>query len=107
MQQFKARVAKFLRDEEGLTTVEYAIAGGMVGAGAIAAFNLLGIHPYDIGAIVDKMGIAVRTGHHCTQPVMEFFQIPGTVRASFAFYNTTEEIDALAEAVKKAQRMLS
>jgi len=74
---------------------------------SVISFNLLGIHPYDIGAIVDKMGIAVRTGHHCTQPVMEFFQIPGTVRASFAFYNTTEEIDALAEAVKKAQRMLS
>lgn len=74
---------------------------------SVISFNLQGIHPYDIGAIVDKMGIAVRTGHHCTQPVMEFFQIPGTVRASFAFYNTKEEIDALAEAVKKAQRMLS
>jgi cysteine desulfurase / selenocysteine lyase len=74
---------------------------------SVISFNLEGIHPYDIGAIVDKMGIAVRTGHHCTQPVMEFFKIPGTVRASFAFYNTKEEIDALAEAVKKAQRMLS
>ncbi len=74
---------------------------------SVISFNINGIHPYDIGAIVDKMGIAVRTGHHCTQPVMEFFQIPGTVRASFAFYNTKEEIDALAEAVKKAQRMLS
>jgi len=74
---------------------------------SVISFNLAGIHPYDIGAIVDKMGIAVRTGHHCTQPIMEFFGIPGTVRASFAFYNTTEEIDVLAEAVKKAQRMLS
>ncbi|MEL1246114.1 cysteine desulfurase [Flavobacterium sp. DGU11] len=74
---------------------------------SVISFNIKGIHPYDIGAIVDKMGIAVRTGHHCTQPVMEFFKIPGTVRASFAFYNTKEEIDALAEAVKKAQRMLS
>lgn len=74
---------------------------------SVISFNLEGIHPYDIGAIVDKMGIAVRTGNHCTQPVMEFFKIPGTIRASFAFYNTKEEIDALAEAVKKAQRMLS
>ncbi len=73
---------------------------------SVISFNVGNIHPYDIGAIVDKMGIAVRTGHHCTQPVMDFFKIPGTVRASFAFYNTKEEIDALAEAVKKAQRML-
>ncbi|MFP9112781.1 aminotransferase class V-fold PLP-dependent enzyme [Flavobacterium sp. RHBU_3] len=73
---------------------------------SVISFNLQGIHPYDIGAIVDKMGIAVRTGHHCTQPVMQHFNIPGTVRASFAFYNTTEEIDALVAAVKKAQMML-
>jgi cysteine desulfurase/selenocysteine lyase len=73
---------------------------------SVISFNLEGIHPYDIGAIVDKMGIAVRTGHHCTQPIMNFFDIPGTVRASFAFYNTKEEIDALVAAVKKAQMML-
>jgi len=74
---------------------------------SVVSFNLQGIHPYDVGAIVDKMGIAVRTGHHCTQPVMDAFCIPGTVRASFAFYNTKEEIDALVTAVLKAQRMLS
>lgn len=74
---------------------------------SVISFNVGDIHPYDIGAIVDKMGIAVRTGHHCTQPVMSFFGVPGTVRASMAFYNTKEEIDALVEAVKKAQRMLS
>ena len=73
---------------------------------SVISFNVGNIHPYDIGAIVDKMGIAVRTGHHCTQPVMNFFDIPGTVRASFAFYNTKEEIDALIQAVLKAQRML-
>lgn len=73
---------------------------------SVISFNVGDIHPYDIGAIVDKMGIAVRTGHHCTQPVMNFFSVPGTVRASIAFYNTKEEIDALVEAVKKAQRML-
>lgn len=73
---------------------------------SVISFNVGSIHPYDIGAIVDKMGIAVRTGHHCTQPVMNFFNVPGTVRASFAFYNTKEEIDALVQAVIKAQRML-
>jgi cysteine desulfurase/selenocysteine lyase len=73
---------------------------------SVISFNVGNIHPYDIGAIVDKMGIAVRTGHHCCQPVMNFFEIPGTVRASFAFYNTKEEIDVLVQAVLKAQRML-
>nr|WP_315213006.1 cysteine desulfurase [uncultured Flavobacterium sp.] len=74
---------------------------------SVISFNIEGIHPYDIGAIIDKLGIAVRTGHHCTQPIMNFFQIPGTIRASFAFYNTKEEIDSMVEAVKKAQMMLS
>ena len=74
---------------------------------AVISFNLEGIHPYDIGSIVDKLGIAVRTGHHCTQPIMEYYKIPGTVRASFAFYNTKDEIDALVKAVKKAQLMLA
>lgn len=74
---------------------------------SVISFNLDGVHPYDVGAITDKMGIAVRTGHHCAQPIMNFFGIPGTVRASFAFYNTKEEIDRLAEAVRKAQLMLA
>lgn len=74
---------------------------------SVISFNLEGIHPYDVGAITDKMGIAVRTGHHCAQPIMSFFGIPGTVRASFAFYNTTDEIDALVASVRKAQLMLS
>jgi len=74
---------------------------------SVISFNLDGIHPYDVGAITDKMGIAVRTGHHCAQPIMNFFDIPGTVRASFSFYNTKEEIDALAASVKKAQLMLA
>ena len=71
------------------------------------SFNVGNIHPYDIGTIIDKLGIAVRTGHHCAQPIMDFFKIPGTIRASFSFYNTKEEIDALAQAVRKAQMMLS
>ncbi len=74
---------------------------------SVISFNIEGIHPYDIGTIVDKLGIAVRTGHHCAQPVMDFFKIPGTIRASFAFYNTKEEIDVMVEAVKKAQQMLT
>jgi len=74
---------------------------------SVVSFNIEGIHPYDIGTIVDKLGIAVRTGHHCAQPIMNFFEIPGTIRASFSFYNTTEEIDVMVEAVKKAQMMLS
>lgn len=73
---------------------------------AVISFNIEGIHPYDIGTILDKLGIAVRTGHHCAQPIMDFFCIPGTVRASFAFYNTKEEIDILLGAIKKAQMML-
>ena len=74
---------------------------------SVISFNIEGIHPYDIGTIIDKLGIAVRTGHHCAQPIMEFFKIPGTIRASFAFYNTKEEIDIFVEGVKRAQLMLS
>ncbi|MEZ4876004.1 MAG: cysteine desulfurase [Flavobacterium sp.] len=74
---------------------------------SVISFTIDGIHPYDIGTIIDKLGIAVRTGHHCAQPIMDFYKISGTIRASFAFYNTKEEIDALVEAVKKAQMMLS
>tara|TARA_B100001093_G_scaffold438046_1_gene437240 strand:+ start:552 stop:1763 length:1212 start_codon:yes stop_codon:yes gene_type:complete len=73
---------------------------------AVISFNVEGIHPYDIGSILDKLGIAVRTGHHCAQPIMDYYQIPGTVRASFSFYNTLEEINSMVEALKKAITML-
>jgi cysteine desulfurase/selenocysteine lyase len=73
---------------------------------AVISFNVEGIHPYDIGSILDKLGIAVRTGHHCAQPIMDYYQIPGTVRASFSFYNTFEEINSMVEALKKAITML-
>jgi len=73
----------------------------------IISFNIKELHPYDIGVILNKFGVAVRTGHHCTQPVMERFNIPGTVRISFAVYNTKEEIDFCIEAIKKAKKMLS
>ncbi len=74
---------------------------------SVISFNLKGIHPYDVGTILDKLGIAVRTGHHCAQPIMDYYKIPGTVRASFAFYNTKAEVDALVEGIKKAKMMLS
>jgi cysteine desulfurase/selenocysteine lyase len=73
---------------------------------AVLSFNVKGIHPYDLGSILDQMGIAVRTGHHCAQPIMDFYQIPGTVRASFSFYNTKEEIDRMLVALKRAISML-
>jgi cysteine desulfurase/selenocysteine lyase len=73
---------------------------------SVISFNVAGIHPYDIGSILDKLGIAVRTGHHCAQPIMEFYKIPGTVRASFAFYNTKEEIDVFIKGLQKAIVML-
>ena len=74
---------------------------------SVISFNVGAIHPYDIGSILDKLGIAVRTGHHCAQPIMDYYKIPGTVRASFAFYNTKEEIDVLVKGLKRAVLMLS
>ncbi len=74
---------------------------------SVISFLLGDIHPYDIGVLLDKMGIATRTGHHCTQPLMKHFGIPGTMRASFAFYNTKAEIDQMVEALAKAEMMLS
>ena len=73
----------------------------------IISFNIDGIHPYDIGVLLDKMGIAIRTGHHCTQPIMERFNIPGTARISLAIYNTIKEIDVCIASIKKAKQMLS
>jgi cysteine desulfurase/selenocysteine lyase len=73
---------------------------------AVVSFNINGLHPYDVGTLLDQMGIAVRTGQHCAQPVMDFYGIPGTVRASFAFYNTKEEIDTLVKGVQRAVNML-
>ena len=74
---------------------------------SVISFNINNIHPYDIGTILDKHGIAVRTGHHCAQPIMDYFNIPGTVRASFSFYNTKNEIDYFIESLKKSISMLS
>ena len=73
---------------------------------SVISFLIEGTHPYDVGTILDKLGIAVRTGHHCTQPVMDFFGIPGTIRASIALYNSKEDIDALVAGIKRAVGML-
>ena len=74
---------------------------------SVISFNIAKIHPYDIGSIIDNLGIAVRTGHHCAQPIMDYFDIPGTIRISFSFYNTIDEINILIDALKRASKMLS
>lgn len=73
---------------------------------SVVSFTIDHMHPFDIGTLLDKQGIAVRTGHHCTQPLMDFFEIPGTVRASFAFYNTKEEIDTFVAALERSMQIL-
>ena len=73
---------------------------------SVISFLVGNAHPYDVGTLLDKLGIAVRTGHHCTQPIMDHFHIPGTVRASFAIYNTTEEIDRFIEALHRILPLL-
>jgi len=92
--------------EQLLTIDGLKIYGTAAHKTSVISFNIEGVHPYDIGTIVDKLGIAVRTGHHCAQPIMDFYKIPGTVRASFSFYNTKEEVDKLVEGVKRARNML-
>ena len=93
--------------EEVLKIEGLKIYGTAKNKSAIISFNINELHPYDIGMIVDKMGIAVRTGHHCTQPIMDKFNIPGTARISLAVYNTKDEIDICIKAIKKAKIMLS
>ncbi len=73
----------------------------------VLSFLVEDAHPYDVGTLLDRLGIAVRTGQHCAQPLMDHFGIPGTVRASFAVYNTREDVDALAEGVERVQRMVA
>lgn len=92
---------------ELLKIPELKIYGTAQNKTSVVSFNIGDIHPYDIGTILDKLGIAVRTGHHCAQPIMEFYKIPGTVRASFSFYNTKEEVDLLVAGLKRAQAMLT
>jgi cysteine desulfurase/selenocysteine lyase len=90
-----------LEDIPGLT-----IVGTADHKAGLVSFNLEGIHPHDVGTVLDQRGVAIRAGHHCAMPVMERFGIPGTARASFGLYNTTAEIDRLVEALHLAIRML-
>jgi cysteine desulfurase/selenocysteine lyase len=92
---------KRLKDIEGIK-----IYGEAKNKTSVISFLVEGTHPYDVGTLLDKMGIAVRTGHHCTQPVMEFFNIPGTIRASFALYNTKDEVDIFIKALERVIPML-
>ena len=92
---------------EGLSKIEgMRFIGQAPERSGLVSFIIDGIHPYDLGTIIDKMGVAVRTGHHCAEPVMTRFGIPGTVRASFAMYNTLEEVDVLVKSVARAANML-
>tara|TARA_B100000963_G_scaffold101458_1_gene87782 strand:- start:2949 stop:4175 length:1227 start_codon:yes stop_codon:yes gene_type:complete len=103
--EYEAKLLKYATDK--LNNIPgLKVYGSANNKTAVISFNVEGIHPYDIGSILDKMGIAVRTGHHCAQPIMDFYKIPGTVRASFSFYNTFQEIDIMVEAVKKSIQML-
>jgi cysteine desulfurase/selenocysteine lyase len=91
-----------IREIDGIS-----IYGTSAHKASVLSFNVGNIHPFDVGSILDKYGVAIRSGHHCTQPICRFYNIPGTIRASFAFYNTFEEIDILIDSLKKAIRLLS
>ena len=105
LQKHERELAEYAQDM--LMTFEgVKIIGEAKNKTSVVSFVVDGLHPFDIGTLLDKQGIAVRTGHHCTQPLMDFFKIPGTVRASFAFYNTKEEIDIFITAVEKSINML-
>ncbi len=93
---------KQLKEIEGLV-----IYGNAKHKTSVISFNVGSIHPFDIGTLLDKYGVAIRSGHHCTQPLWQFYNIPGTIRASFAFYNSFEEVDLFIEALKKSIRLLS
>ncbi|MEN9972946.1 MAG: hypothetical protein RIS20_1293 [Bacteroidota bacterium] len=104
-ERHERELAKYAEDM--LDTFEgLQIIGEAKNKTSVVSFSVKGIHPFDIGTLLDKQGIAVRTGHHCTQPLMDFYGIPGTVRASFAFYNTKEEIDTFVTAVERSLSML-
>lgn len=109
MEQIAAREVELMRSAEtALKKINgLRIFGDVENKAAVISFLIGNIHPYDMGVILDKQGIAVRTGHHCTQPLMDFFHIPGTVRASFSFYNNEEDVERFAAGVQKAVEMLS
>jgi cysteine desulfurase / selenocysteine lyase len=101
-QELLAYATSQLKEVEGMR-----IYGKAPHKSGVISFNIAGIHPFDLGTMLDKTGVAVRTGHHCADPLMKFFNIPGTVRASLGFYNTSEEIDRFMQALKKVVQMLA
>ena len=106
IQQHEERLLEYATQQ--LQNIEgVVIYGNATHKTSVISFNVANIHPFDIGTLLDKYGIAVRSGHHCTQPLWQFYNVPGTVRASFAFYNTVGEIDVLIEGLKKSIRLLS
>jgi cysteine desulfurase/selenocysteine lyase len=105
VERYEKELAEYAQDLLS-TFEEVKIIGTAKDKTSVVSFHVNGIHPFDIGTLLDKQGIAVRTGHHCTQPLMDFYGIPGTIRASFAFYNTREEIDSFIAAVDKSITML-
>ncbi len=106
IQQYEHELLEYLT-EQLLAIDKLRIIGTAAEKSGVVSFIVEGVHPYDVGVLLDKLGIAVRTGHHCTQPLMEFFGIPGTVRVSLAFYNTKAEIDQLAAGITRAVNMLT
>lgn len=105
IQTYEHELLQFATDElKKIDTIRFI--GEADEKASVLSFLVDGAHPYDVGTLLDKMGIAVRTGHHCTQPIMDFYGIPGTIRASFAFYNTKDEIITFVESLKRAIKML-
>lgn len=106
IQQYENELLEYATEQ--LSAIDkLRIIGTAAQKSGVLSFIIEGVHPYDVGVILDNLGIAVRTGHHCTQPLMEFYGIPGTVRVSLAFYNTKAEIDQLAAGVRRAVTMLT
>ena len=109
-------LSEIRRYEEGLLALATEKVGAIPGVrligtarekAAVLSFTVEGVHPHDVGTVLDRQGVAVRTGHHCAQPVMDFFKVPATARASFAFYNTPEEVDALVAGLHEVKRMFA
>jgi cysteine desulfurase/selenocysteine lyase len=106
-----SNIAEYEKELASYTSIELAkiegvkVFGNAMNKSSIISFNIQDVHSFDAGMVLDKMNIAVRTGTHCTQPIMDFFGISGTVRASLAFYNTTQEIDKLIEGVQKVKKL--
>jgi cysteine desulfurase/selenocysteine lyase len=94
-------------EKELLKIEDVQVFGNSSEKTSLVSFNVGSIHPFDLGTLLDKQGIAVRTGHHCTQPLMDFYNIPGTIRASFSIYNTVEEVDLFLDALRRAITVLS